>query len=168
MGSRSQRKINNFSVGLITVCLLFLPIGGLQAQTVCAPDVLDIRSETSVTRFSVEIADTVETRARGLMNRPTMPRFAGMLFVYDKAQPVSFWMRNTLIPLDMIFVDATGIVQTVHENAIPLDETAIPGGAAIKYVFEINGGMAKTLGITVGSALRHPAISGNDIFWPCK
>ena len=106
-------------------------------------------------------------RSRGLMHRESMPRSAGMLFVYDKPQPVSFWMRNTLIPLDMIFMDETGVVQRVHDNAVPLDETGIKGGDDIQFVLEINGGLASRLGIVEGAELRHPAI-GLNAAWPCE
>lgn len=134
----------------------------------CIDGRLDVRSSTSTTRFSVEVADTAQARATGLMNRESMGRFAGMLFVYSNEQPVSFWMRNTLIPLDMIFADENGEVQSIQRNAIPLDETSLFGGENIKFVFEINGGMAEQLGITIGSALRHPAIYGENIIWPCE
>ncbi len=96
-----------------------------------------------------------------------MARSSGMLFVYERPQPVSFWMRNTLIPLDMIFMDETGTVRHVHENAIPLDETGIPGGPDIQFVLEINGGLAGRLGIAEGSELRHPSI-GPDAAWTCQ
>ena len=102
------------------------------------------------------------------MNRPALGRFAGMLFVYPDARAVSFWMRNTLIPLDMIFVDSLGVVQNIHENATPLSEETIYGGMEIKFVFEINGGMARALGITPGSELRHPSISGPEVIWACE
>lgn len=101
------------------------------------------------------------------MNREELGTFAGMLFVYQNPQPMRFWMRNTLIPLDMIFIDERGVVQYVHENAIPLDETTIFGGNNIQYVFEINGGLSKTLEIGVGSEVRSPAISGTEVIWPC-
>lgn len=118
-------------------------------------------------RFVTEVVDSPESRALGLMNREAMGKFAGMLFVYPQEQPMWFWMRNTLIPLDMIFIDAQGMVQHVHENAIPLDETTIFGGNAIQYVFEINGGLAKQLEIGVGSQVRHPSISGPEVIWRC-
>ena len=104
-------------------------------------------------------------RAQGLMNVEKMPAAAGMLFVYDRERPVSFWMKNTLIPLDMIFADAEGRVVAIHENAIPHDETPIPSGAPSQYVLEINGGLASTLGIEVGSEMKHPAIEAAA--WPC-
>ena len=101
------------------------------------------------------------------MNRESLGRFAGMLFVYPNPQPVGFWMRNTLIPLDMLFIDPNGKVAYIHEKAVPLDETTIFGGNNIQYVFEINGGMASVLGINVGSVVRHPTISGPEVIWSC-
>ena len=137
------------------------------AFAACDLERVDLRSELGLARFSVEVADTPKERSLGLMHRETMPRSAGMLFVYDKPQPVSFWMRNTLIPLDMIFMDEKGVVQRVHENALPLDETGIDGGDDIQFVLEINGGLAGRLGIVEGAELRHPAI-GADAAWPCE
>ncbi len=90
-----------------------------------------------------------------------------MIFVYDRPQSVGFWMRNTLIPLDMLFADATGTVQRIHENAVPLSEETIPGGDNIQYVLEINGGLARQLGLTEGAQLRHPAIPAATAAWPC-
>ena len=127
---------------------------------------VDIRGDWGAARFSVEVADDAAERAKGLMNRDSLPRSAGMLFAYDHPQLVAFWMKNTLIPLDMIFMDETGRVTHVHENAVPLDETTIPGGENVQFVLEINGGLSAALGIGVGSELRHPII-GDDAVWPC-
>ncbi len=84
-----------------------------------------------------------------------------MLFVYDRPQAMNFWMRNTLIPLDLLFIDSRGVVQHIHENAVPLDETAISGGENLLSVLEINGGLARRMGIKTGSELRHPAFSAH-------
>ena len=97
-----------------------------------------------------------------------MAAAAGMLFVYEFPQRVGFWMENTLIPLDMIFMSADGVVRKIHENAVPLDRTVIPGGDDIQHVLEINGGMSGMLGVTVGSELRHPAIDQAQAAWPCE
>ena len=105
--------------------------------------------------FAVEIADTPESRAQGLMYREAMAPDAGMLFVYEKPTHPSFWMENTLIPLDMIFVDATGVVTRVHDSAQPLDRTPIDGGPGVQYVLEINGGVSKQLGIKPGDKVEH-------------
>ncbi|WP_245904225.1 DUF192 domain-containing protein [Roseicyclus mahoneyensis] len=137
------------------------------AEAACSEDRLEMRGDFGIVRFRVVIADTPQLRARGLMHVPEMPRMSGMLFVYERPQSVSFWMENTLIPLDMIFADETGLVRRIHENAVPLDRTSIPGGDGIQYVLEINGGMAATLGLSEGDQMRHPAIVQDIAAWPC-
>ena len=107
------------------------------------PGALDLRDSDSALRFSVEVADDAGERAEGLMFREAMPKFSGMLFVYESAQPVAFWMRNTLIPLDMLFFDGSGRLERIKVNATPHDETPVPGGNDIRYVLEINGGLAR-------------------------
>ena len=152
------------------VCL-FILIGQAGLADVCRHDALQIRADSSdnssVVRFNIEVADTPEARAQGLMFRESLAKSAGMLFVYPEPQQVAFWMRNTLIPLDMIFIDARGVVQRVHSNAIPHDETPIPGGTEILAVLEINGGLARKLKITPGSQVRHPAFEKTGAFWSC-
>jgi uncharacterized membrane protein (UPF0127 family) len=149
------------------LALPFLLFPVLAAAADCAPGSLDLREEGATLRFQVEVADDEVERARGLMFRESMPEFSGMLFIYEEPQPVAFWMRNTLIPLDMLFFDGTGTLRRVHSNAVPLDETPIPGGNDIRYVLEINGGLAAELGIDVGAELRHPGIDQAAAVWPC-
>lgn len=143
-------------------------IAGAVDASDCREGVVDLRDPDSVLRFRVEVADSADERSRGLMHREDMAQMAGMLFVYPEAGPVSFWMRNTLIPLDMLFFDDTGTLRHVHENAVPLDETPIPGGDNIRYVLEINGGLAETFGIEPGAELRSPAIAQDLAAWPCE
>jgi len=133
----------------------------------CRPDRVDLRGDWGQVRFTVELADTPEERNRGLMHREFMPRGSGMLFVYEKAQRVGFWMKNTLISLDMIFLDESGTVRHVHHEAEPLDTTPIFGGTDILSVLEINGGLARQYGIKPGSELRHPAFDPDMAAWPC-
>ncbi|MEE9427358.1 MAG: DUF192 domain-containing protein [Paracoccaceae bacterium] len=133
----------------------------------CDMTSLNLRGDWGQAQFSIEIADDVAERAQGLMNREEMARTAGMMFIYDAPQSVTFWMRNTLIPLDMIFIDPSGLVTSIHENAIPLDETPIPGGQGVQYVLEINGGLIATFGISVGSQVKHPEIDQKNALWPC-
>lgn len=138
------------------------------ALALCSPDHVDLRGDWGKVRFKVEIADDAAERAQGLMHRESMPRMSGMLFIYETPQPLAFWMRNTLIPLDMLFLDESGTVAHIHENAIPLDETPISGGPApLLSVLEINGGMSARLGITIGSELRHPDLPQEGAAWPC-
>lgn len=137
------------------------------AHAACQEDRIELRGDWGQAAFSVEVADEPRERSQGLMHRPSLPRSSGMLFVYDAPQIATFWMRNTLIPLDMIFADETGLVTHVHENAVPLDETTINGGENVQYVLEINGGLAGRLGIGPGTELRHPSI-GDQAAWPCE
>jgi hypothetical protein len=133
----------------------------------CRPDRVELRGDWGQAAFTAEIADSAEARATGLMHRDSLARSASMLFVYEYPQRVAFWMKNTLIPLDMIFLDRRGVVQHVHHQAVPHDLTPIPGGDAIYAVLEINGGLAALYGISKGSQMRHPVFSGGPAIWPC-
>jgi uncharacterized membrane protein (UPF0127 family) len=90
-----------------------------------------------------------------------------MLFVYERPQPVAFWMKNTLIPLDLIFMDRQGRVTRVHEDAVPGDLTPIHGGNEVFAVLEINAGLARRYGIAVGSQMQHEIFSQDSAVWPC-
>ncbi len=149
------------------VAAAFLAAFAGPALAVCSEDRLDLRGDFGNARFTVEVADDGEEIRQGLMFRESMPASAGMLFVYPRPTTVHFWMRNTLIPLDMVFIGADGVVRKVHANAVPLDETPIPGGNDIQYVLEINGGMAGMLGIAAGAEIRHPRIDPTQAAWPC-
>ncbi|NND18135.1 MAG: DUF192 domain-containing protein [Silicimonas sp.] len=162
MGSRAERsRLIAFVAALVAAFVVSAPL-----HASCQIDRVDIRGDWGTARFTVEVADDPSERSRGLMDRDAMPTSAGMLFVYEHPQRATFWMKNTLIPLDMIFMDQTGRVTRVHENAVPLDLTGIEGGEAVQFVLEINGGLAGRLGIDAGSELRHPAI-GDDAAWTC-
>jgi len=139
------------------------------AGAACAPGMVELRSGAGpAMRFTVELADDDAERELGLMNRPHMASSAGMLFVYQRPQHSYFWMKNTLIPLDMIFADATGKVTHVHSNAKPQDETPIDGGQNVTYVLEINGGLAKGLGLVEGSVMRSAVMDPSVAVWPCN
>lgn len=176
MGSRAAQLIRaacawrRLALPLVGVVLAFMvamaPSAGLAS---CQPGVLEARAPSGAkARFQVELADDDRTRALGLMNRPSLPRSAGMLFVYPRPVHASFWMKNTLIPLDMLFADETGRVTKLHSDAVPLDETPIDGGRDIRFVLEINGGLARRLGLVEGTVLRHPAIAQDRAAWPCE
>ena len=134
----------------------------------CRDDLALFRFPGGQAQFSVEIADDTAERAQGLMHRAALPASAGMLFIYDQPQPAAFWMKNTLLPLDMIFIDAAGRVTRVHENAKPLDETPIPGGDGVLMVLEINGGLARRIGIAPGAELAHPRLAQATAAFSCQ
>lgn len=137
------------------------------ASAECSAETVWIRGEFGKARFAVEIADDPQERATGLMHRSTLASSAGMLFVYPHPQQLSFWMRNTLIELDMIFVDPTGVIRNIHHKAQPLSETPISGGDGLTHVLEINGGLSRLMGIAVGDHLQHPSFDQSIASWPC-
>lgn len=151
--------------GIAAACL-FAAAPAL-AEQACRPDVLDLRDADGRLQFRVEVMDDAAEREHGLMFRESLPRFSGMLFVYDTPQPVAFWMKNTLIPLDMLFFDGTGRLVRLKENAVPHDETPVVGGEAIRYVLEVNGGLAAELGIDDGAEIRSPALDQAAAAWRC-
>lgn len=158
----------------ITILLLAAP-QSLEAQSVsgCRPDRVQVFTPSGQSiRLTVEVADTPESRAQGLMYRDALAQGTGMLFIYEHPQPVAFWMRNTRIPLDMLFIDAAGVIRHIHPGAAPFDETSIPGALpsdpdpARLMVLEIGGGEAARLGLREGAAIAHPALPATALH-PC-
>ncbi|SNB52547.1 hypothetical protein SAMN07250955_101272 [Arboricoccus pini] len=117
---------------------------------------LEIETKTGPRHFTVEIADTDATRAYGLMQRTELPADRGMLFDFIEPQPVAFWMKDTLIPLDMLFIDKRGLILRIHKQAVPESETPIPSGFPVRAVLEIGGGQSDRQGIAVGDRVRDP------------
>jgi len=111
-------------------------------------------------KFEIDLALTDAERTRGLMFRDKLGPYEGMLFDFYQEAPVSFWMKNTLIPLDMVFIAGDGTVRHIHANAKPLSTDAIPSAYPVRAVLEINGGSARLLGIKPGDKVKHP-IFGN-------
>lgn len=122
---------------------------------------LQIKTATGTHNYEVEVMKTEAERAHGLMDRRSMPKDHGMLFDFDKDQPVYFWMKDTYLPLDMIFIDHAGRVVSIKRNAKPMDETVIPSNAPSTGVLELNGGGAAAIDLKVGDLVKHP-IFGND------
>lgn len=108
--------------------------------------------------FTLEIADTEAQRERGLMFRTSLAPDAGMLFDYHREQQAAFWMQNTLIPLDMIFIAADGTVKTIHVNARPMDPTSIPSEVPVRFVVEIAGGRSQEIGLKVGDKFENSRV----------
>ncbi len=114
---------------------------------------LRIRSAGAVHRFTVEVARSAEEQRIGMMFRTSVPKDRGMLFPYHPPQPVAFWMRNTLIPLDMVFIRADGTIARIA-TATPLSDTPVPSGEPVAAVLEIRGGLAAELGIRPGDKVE--------------
>ena len=105
-------------------------------------------------QFRVEVADTDATREEGLMFRKSLAPNAGMLFDFKTPQDVAFWMKNTLIPLDMLFIDQNGVIVNIKDMATPLSETPIPSAGPVLGVLEIRGGRAQELGLHAGDKVE--------------
>jgi uncharacterized membrane protein (UPF0127 family) len=125
------------------------------------PHSLEIVSKTGVHSFTVEIADTEAAREKGLMYRKSLPEGTGMLFDFKQEQPVAFWMRNTYVPLDMLFIKADGRILRIAENATPLSEKTIPSGGPVLAVLEVVAGTARKLGIAPGDRVAHPIFAAH-------
>ena len=119
-------------------------------------ETLEIVTAGGTHSVQVEIAKDDAARQRGLMYRRFMPSEHGMLFEFEREAPQSFWMKNTYIPLDMIFISQTGVVTNIVASAEPLSERVIPSGPPCAAVLELNGGAAAAMGMKVGDKVRHP------------
>jgi uncharacterized membrane protein (UPF0127 family) len=108
--------------------------------------------------FSIEIAKTEPEREQGLMYRPSMAADAGMLFLYDQPQQAAFWMKNTLIPLDMLFIAADGHIVNIAKRAVPMSETTIFSTGPVSAIVEINGGAADRFDIQPGDRVHGPGL----------
>jgi uncharacterized protein len=117
---------------------------------------LTIASGSGRHAFQVEVARNDGERAQGLMYRRSLAPDHGMLFDFARVQPISMWMQNTYIPLDMIFIRADGTIARIAENAEPLSTRTIPSGEPVLAVLEVNGGTAARLGLKAGDRVEHP------------
>lgn len=154
------RRLGGPGLGLF---LLFLTGGSAAAD--CAADRIEFRLPDGVASFSVEVADDPAERAQGLMHRTEMADDHGMLFVYREAQQVAFWMKNTPLSLDIIFLNRKGLICSIAAGTTPYSLDNIPSRCAAQTVLEVKAGIAKQAGLKIGAAARHPAIAAPA--WAC-
>jgi uncharacterized protein len=122
------------------------------------PSPLSITTSNANVAYNLEIADTDLERSAGLMFRQDFPKDRAMLFDFGQTRAVAMWMKNTPLPLDMLFVDATGLVVGVAQNTVPQSLDVISAPGPIRYVVELNAGQAAANSIEPGARLVHPAI----------
>jgi len=149
--------LNRRLEALFAALRLFVVAAGLIASGAASAaglEKLEIDTASGAHQFEVEIAQTDEEREKGLMFRRFMPADRGMLFDFKTEEPVSFWMKNTYIPLDMIFVSRAGIVTRIAAGAEPLSERLIPSGEPCYGVLEVNAGVAAQIGLQPGDKVR--------------
>ncbi len=142
--------------------LIVLVAGGVLPAAAQAPIAfdrgeLDIETARGRQHFKIELAISQDQQVRGLMYRRTLAADAGMLFLYDDDHEIQMWMKNTLIPLDMIFIRADGTILSVAQRTVPQSLATIPSGGAARAVLEVNGGTAARLGIKPGDRVLYPA-----------
>ena len=148
-------KILKASLFLLAFFVLAAP-ASLRANDEMLHDQVMIRTEAGEEfYFNVEMALTGSEHARGLMNRSVLEQGSGMLFVFSGEAQRSFWMKDTLIPLDMLFLSHDGSIHHIHQMAKPQDKTQISSKRPSKAVLEINGGLADQLGIKAGDKVIH-------------
>jgi hypothetical protein len=131
-----------------------------------APAVADAANKGTLTletasgphQFNVEVASTPQERERGLMLRTSLPAESGMLFLYETPQPIAMWMKNTIIPLDMIFIDAWGKVNRIESNAEPFSLDPIPSDGDVIGILEVNAGVAEKIGLKTGDKVIYPGL----------
>jgi uncharacterized protein len=145
-----MRALRSFVFVLVGLVVFAAPVWPAGKQT------LEIASKSGVHVFSVEIADNDAERARGLMYRKELPEGQGMLFDFHREQEVSFWMQNTYIPLDMVFIRADGRILRIAENTEPLSTKLISSGGPVRAVLEVIGGTTRKLGIAPGDRVASP------------
>ena len=150
----------------LTVGIILLGVRPMAARE-CSPHELTAMTEPPAT-FLVELALTPEEQARGLMFRTQLPRKSGMLFVMAPPRLARFWMRNTMIPLDLIFIDRDGRVESIAADAVPYSERMLPSRDEVRGVLEINGGLAAELGIRPGTRMIHPAFDEAPTPYGCS
>ena len=142
--------------GRILALLVVLTAGSHSATHGRETVPLQVETAQGVRSFNVELALSREEQRQGLMHRRHLDEDAGMLFIFPATQRLGFWMRNTLIPLDMLFIDDRGRIFHIHENAEPLSEVPIVAPQPGRAVLEIGGGLSRKLGIDVGDRVLHP------------
>jgi uncharacterized membrane protein (UPF0127 family) len=134
------------------------PVWAQAALDLGEPAELVVETGTGIYPFMVELADDAAERARGFMFRREIPPDTGMLFDMEVVRPVGFWMKNTYVSLDIIFIGEDGRVVGVAERTTPESEAVIDSGAPVRYVLELVAGTARKIGLKPGDLVRHPAI----------
>ena len=147
---------------LLAAVVLLVGLAPFAAAAADTDDKLDIVTQNGRFSFTVEIADTPDKRSQGLMFRKSMAEDAGMLFTFERDQIASFWMKNTEIPLDMLFISRDGRIADLHRNAQPHSLRSIRSKMPVFAVLEINAGLTARLGIRVGDRVEHPAFETGD------
>jgi uncharacterized membrane protein (UPF0127 family) len=140
--------------GILLMVLPFFALLAFVWQALASHN-LEIHSNGKTHKFTVETAMTPEEQAQGLMFRTTLDKDKGMLFYFESPRPMQMWMKNTLISLDMLFIDSTGNIVHIAENAVPESTEIIHSPVPVTAVLELAGGASSALGIKTGDKVKH-------------
>jgi uncharacterized membrane protein (UPF0127 family) len=155
-----MRKLLRRSFAAALCALLLAPaFADAQNKTAFPTGELTIETSGGAKRFSIELADNDEHRALGLMHRPSMAADHGMLFDFKRDEVVAMWMRNTRIPLDMLFIARDGRVVNIAKRTVPFSEQSIFSDGPVRAVLELNGGTTDRLQIKPGDKVLHPVFN---------
>ena len=153
-------RLRNLTSAAAIIAATLIVVALNTAAAAASFQTLEIVTKTGVQVFSVEMATTEQEKETGLMYRKELAEGKGMLFDFSPEQPISMWMKNTYIPLDMIFIRADGRILRIAENTEPLSTKIISSGGPAKVVLEVIAGTAKKYGIAPGDRVAHPLFSG--------
>jgi len=149
---RNQRNIIIISIliiALVAIYFLFFRKKSTGPQFVKEGEVTFLKKDSMqfVKKIDVEVAKTPPRRSQGLMYRSSMDEDNGMLFIFDRPDKESFWMKNTIITLDIMFIDSVGVIDTIYRKTTPFSEHSLPARRKVQFVVEVNGGWADKNGV---------------------
>lgn len=149
----------------VSILAVSVSAGPSSSDETCSRQAISFQTDKGFATFSTEIADTEEERQIGLMFRPYLPIEHAMLFVWPEAKPRAFWMKNTHVALDMLFLDGDGRICSIAQSAVPQSEELIRSSCDAQFVLEISAGLSERLGISTGTLVHHallPICAGGD------
>jgi hypothetical protein len=153
---QQAERLGRRAAGASVALTLLLSPGAIAAGN----GTLVLKTDSGPHSFTIELATTPAERALGLMYRRALPADAGMLFLYDKPQPLTMWMRNTFIPLDMVFIGVDGKVHRIESRTEPFSTQLISSEGNVQGVLELNAGTAANIGLKAGDEVVYPGLNG--------
>lgn len=160
MKSLSRIRVIKVLLAIMLSASMYLP--ALAREGASPLHMISVETSKGKRAWLVELASDNESRSKGLMFRKEMASNAGMLFRFDRVEPVSMWMKNTFLPLDMVFMGSDGRIKSIHYGAVPHSLEIISSKGPVRYVLEINAGEANRAGLLEGQIMRHPWFSATE------
>jgi uncharacterized membrane protein (UPF0127 family) len=141
-------------------CLLLGLLAPSGASLALSSGTLVLETASGPHSFTIEIASTEADKTRGLMFRRSLPKNGGMLFLYEEPRPIAMWMKNTFIPLDMVFIDSSGRVHRIEAHTEPFSTQPISSEGEVRAILELNAGTAEAIGLKPGDRVKFEGLRG--------